>query len=333
MTYQNYRGDFLIVESFYADDGMERQIPVPDHVRIEYYTDCCAPRYTVEKNGDSYTRCSLSEDGMSLVCYIALSRYPVGMGNLLKHVVEIVGDEHFPDNEKCILTSGETGIVLFPGQSDGSGRIMSSFVLPVSQYGFSAYELAVRNGFQGTEEEWLQSLCGGAMPVLADTPANPVEGQFFFLKDERAVAVFNGERWRYALTVKNRKPRIVVGRAIPMYPEQNTAYVYPDGVLKVKIRRGMLGENGMDLSRFGKLGHAADEKPHLLYLPQKKHVLQKYQCDQIMFRSNLFLYRNHLAVHIEASESAVKVHLRQRLNAYEFPGFRQHCSIQIHSHL
>ena len=213
----------------------------------------------VEKTGDSYTRCSLSEDGMSLVCYIALSRYPVGMGNLLKHVVEIVGDEHFPDNEKCILTLGETGIVLFPGQSDGSGRIMSSFVLPVSQYGFSAYELAVRNGFQGTEEEWLQSLCAGAMPVLADAPANPVEGQFFFLKGGQAVAVFNGG-WRYALTVKNRQTRIVVGRAIPMYPEQNTAYVYPDGVLKVKIRRRMLEENGMDLSRFGKLGHAADEK-------------------------------------------------------------------------
>ena len=35
---------------------------------------------------------------------------------------------------------------------------------PVREYYYSAYGIAVKNGFQGTEEEWLASLVGPAGP-------------------------------------------------------------------------------------------------------------------------------------------------------------------------
>lgn len=34
--------------------------------------------------------------------------------------------------------------------------------------GLSAYEIAVKNGFEGTEQEWLDSLNGGTSPDLED---------------------------------------------------------------------------------------------------------------------------------------------------------------------
>jgi hypothetical protein len=42
--------------------------------------------------------------------------------------------------------------------------------------GFSAYQIAVANGFVGTEEEWLASLAGGTFLALSDTP-NSYVGQ------------------------------------------------------------------------------------------------------------------------------------------------------------
>lgn len=161
MTYQNCKGDFLIVESFYVDEAKAQPMPVPEHIRIEYFTMYGnGSRYVVERDGDTCSSCSVSEDGMSLISNIPLSRYPLGTGELMKLVVEIVADPAFPDGKKYITTPGTTGIMLFPGVSDGSPEIQSSIVMPISQYGMSAYQLAVLHGFSGTEKEWLQSLKG-----------------------------------------------------------------------------------------------------------------------------------------------------------------------------
>lgn len=160
MTQQNFRSDFIFVETFYSDKDKTRQMPVPEHVRIEYFTASCAAVYVVERNGADCRSCSVSEDGMSLLANIALSRYPVGTGELLKRVVEIVQDPSFPGGEKHIAVPGRTDVILRPGVSDASPQIESSVVMPVSQYGYSAYELAVLNGFDGTESEWLASLQG-----------------------------------------------------------------------------------------------------------------------------------------------------------------------------
>ena len=40
--------------------------------------------------------------------------------------------------------------------------------------GYSAYEIAVQNGFSGTEEEWLESIVGAQGPIGPDGPIGPI---------------------------------------------------------------------------------------------------------------------------------------------------------------
>lgn len=72
-----------------------------------------------------------------------------------------------------------------------SKRLQVMGVIPVNEedYGKSAYELAVDHGFEGSEEEWLESLKGkdGVDGVDGYTP---VKGKDYFTqsdKDEVAI--------------------------------------------------------------------------------------------------------------------------------------------------
>ena len=156
MIRQNYKGDFSIIERFYAGED-KTPVEVPQHLRIDYFTRNPKGKYTVVRNGDVCTGCAVSDDGMSLTCYLALSRKCIGIGELLKVVTEIQDDGNFPDGKKFLPVPQTTDIMLVEGQSDG-GKEISSEVMIEMRYGYSAYELAVLNGFKGTEEEWLQSL-------------------------------------------------------------------------------------------------------------------------------------------------------------------------------
>lgn len=51
-------------------------------------------------------------------------------------------------------------------QAEGSKHCDATIDFNVRQIlrGYSAYEIAVQNGFEGTEEEWLASLVGTGMP-------------------------------------------------------------------------------------------------------------------------------------------------------------------------
>lgn len=46
------------------------------------------------------------------------------------------------------------------GNVAGKGSLLGAVSNPEKIYGKSAYEIAVKNGFEGTEEEWLESLQG-----------------------------------------------------------------------------------------------------------------------------------------------------------------------------
>ena len=157
MIYQNYRGDFLIVEKFYRDRQKQEQVPVPEHVRVNYFTGRREGVFVAERNGDWCRSCEVSDDGMSLLVYVPLSRVPIGRGELMKVVTEISEDVNFPSGEKYVPVPQKTGIILYDGISDGSGEVLSESVLSLVLHGYSAYELAVQHGYEGTEEEWLES--------------------------------------------------------------------------------------------------------------------------------------------------------------------------------
>ena len=161
---KNFRSDISIRESFYDYDqsGERIQSLVPENVRIEYFTPAFPRvRLVCSRYGDTFHNCSLSENGRVLVCNLALSRKSLGVGPLLKIVKNSVADSSFPYNFQNKEHIASTGIDLWGGPSD-AGELESESVLSevILRYGYSAYRLAVLDGFEGTEQEWLESLIG-----------------------------------------------------------------------------------------------------------------------------------------------------------------------------
>ena len=161
---KNFKSDISIRESFYDYDqsGERIQSMVPENVRIEYYTPARPKvRWVCSRIGDTFHNCSLSENGRVLICKLALSRVSLGMGPLLKVVKTTTDDPSFPNSLRNTEYLASTGIDLWGGPSD-AGELESESVLSdvILRYGYSAYRLAVLDGFEGTEEEWLASLIG-----------------------------------------------------------------------------------------------------------------------------------------------------------------------------
>lgn len=181
MIQQNYRGDFSIVEKFYRYiDEEKQQVEVPYHLKIEYFTDEFDVPYVVERIGDKTVNCQLSEDGLSLTSHLALSRHNIGCGVLLKKVIEIIDDPSFPDSQKISPHPSRTDIVLIPGISDDDNTvIISEAVLSELRYGYSAYELARANGFEGSLEDWLESLKMRASDLTQEDKENIVSETTF----------------------------------------------------------------------------------------------------------------------------------------------------------
>ena len=161
---KNFKSDISIRENFYDYDqsGERIQSMVPENVRIEYYTPARPKvRWVCSRIGDTFHNCSLSENGRVLICKLALSRVSLGMGPLLKVVKITTDDSSFPNSLRNTEYLASTGIDLWGGPSD-AGELESESVLSdvILRYGYSAYRLAVLDGFEGTEEEWLESLIG-----------------------------------------------------------------------------------------------------------------------------------------------------------------------------
>lgn len=161
---KNFRSDFTIEETFYAESGQNNGLvptAVPQYFRIDYFTPRSKAKFTCSRNGETFHNCSLSQGGNSVICCLSLSRKFIGAGPLLKVVRTSENDSRFPDSLRNDELISSTGIDLWAGPSD-AGEMESDSVLPevIVRYGYSAYRLAVLNGFVGTEEEWLASLIG-----------------------------------------------------------------------------------------------------------------------------------------------------------------------------
>lgn len=87
------------------------------------------------------------------------------------------------------------------GLIDAPTQLSGNLSNPVLR-GYSAYEVAVQNGFEGTEQEWLESLKGqiteedkdviaqGASKLTLDALQNDVDNNFS-MSDEEIDALFN----------------------------------------------------------------------------------------------------------------------------------------------
>lgn len=141
MKYQNFKSDFTSVHTFYRQEGDEKkQIAVPEHVRLTFFTAERCGCITIERNGVNMTSCSLSEDGMTLNARVSLSKKSLGTGELFCEISEITTDAEFPDKERVEVTPVRPGVTLWPGKSDDSLEVSADIVLGVVCPGAVRYD-------------------------------------------------------------------------------------------------------------------------------------------------------------------------------------------------
>ena len=141
MKYQNFKSDFTSVHTFCRQEGDEKkQIAVPEHVRLTFFTAERCGCITVERNGVNMTSCSLSEDGMTLNARVPLSKKSLGTGELFCEISEIRTDAEFPDKERIEVTPVRPGVTLWPGKSDDSLEVSADIVLGVVCPGAVRYD-------------------------------------------------------------------------------------------------------------------------------------------------------------------------------------------------
>lgn len=141
MKYQNFKSDFTSVHTFCRQEGDEKkQIAVPEHVRLTFFTAERCGCITIERNGVNMTSCSLSEDGMTLNARVPLSKKSLGTGELFCEIAEITPDQDFPEQERIEVTPIRLGVTLWPGKSDDSLEVSADIVFGVVCPGAVRYD-------------------------------------------------------------------------------------------------------------------------------------------------------------------------------------------------
>lgn len=202
----NHKSDFTSYEQFTRYD---KPVAVPERVRITYFTETGFPRcFVAERNGDILKNCSLSDDGMSLRVYVALSRQYIGTGPLKKIITETVEDANFPNGEKRLDSVAESNVVLWSGNSDNGLDTEDGAELLPFRYGYSAYELAKIHGYEGTEEEYAlapllainelenyakKDLSNVRLADFREKGVYPVESFVYSVDNDHSVSVGNKE--------------------------------------------------------------------------------------------------------------------------------------------
>lgn len=151
-----YNSDLRLSQAFYRENNENQKISidVPKHVKLEYFTSQMKGFITVEREGNNFINCGLSPDNKQLLVAIPLSHYDIGFGELLCVITEYQEDSLFPDKIKEVKTPIDTGILLWNGESEDKNIIINEQLLPAFQYGYSAYQLAVKYGYKGTEADF-----------------------------------------------------------------------------------------------------------------------------------------------------------------------------------
>ncbi len=130
MKYQNFKSDFVSVHKFYEqEDGAQVQKPVPDHVRLTFFTEERRGFIIVERNGAETDGCAVSDDGLTLSAYVPLSRKFLGMGELICEIAVINADADFPDSIRTVVTPVRMDVTLWPGETNDDSEVESDIVL------------------------------------------------------------------------------------------------------------------------------------------------------------------------------------------------------------
>ncbi len=149
----NYLSEFKITETSQIEGGLAP-------FKYTYYTSRSAG-YVVSYDGAYYKNCCLDDDGNLLIIF---ENHGLNPGELLVKREYFCSDSNFSDGVCNVVSVENTNIEL---TTDSSTVTTASIELsPNYTRGYSAYDIARQGGFEGTQEEWLESIQGKPQRVM-----------------------------------------------------------------------------------------------------------------------------------------------------------------------
>lgn len=155
--------DKTVCHTFYSivdGERVECSVPECDFELVYFNPKQPQSRIVCGRIGGEWKNCGpVSGSSNKVLCYLSLSRYNIPEGELFCMVRLLTSDQNFLNSLKISQEPSFTGVYLWNGPSDnGSALTEQITILETLLYGYSNYQLAVRNGFKGTEQEYLASL-------------------------------------------------------------------------------------------------------------------------------------------------------------------------------
>ncbi len=151
----NFQSDFKLLEE-------STLIDTETPFKFTYYTPQSVG-YEASYDGTNYTNCTPQEDGSLLIVF---DGHRFNMGKLMVKREYFLDDSNFADGIYNLVSTYSTDIEITADQSTDTTATIT--VYPNYQRGYSAYEVAVNNGYNGTESEWLSSLNTNSSIVVKD---------------------------------------------------------------------------------------------------------------------------------------------------------------------
>lgn len=154
----NYLSDLYFVETFFKCDDRNELVEdvIPDYdVDFEFVYRAEDDRtFVAGRKNNTYFNCK-PLNGSSIQVFIPLSRNPLGCGPLFHTLCLHAPNSDFMEGIQNTRIPKETGYILHKGESDAvSPDFIATGIAATILAGKSAYELAVKYGYEGTEEEF-----------------------------------------------------------------------------------------------------------------------------------------------------------------------------------
>ena len=145
----NYKSDFDIILHIKDHEGIDKGFPSFDWI-AKFYTTSKATAYTAAFINGKYINC-FNDDGQ---IHIVFNDQKMGAGKLNVEFKSSYPNTIYPDGTRDVYEPMPLDIELVTGAGEDSGTYDVEITIPFVY--ITAYEMAVRNGYTGTLEQYME---------------------------------------------------------------------------------------------------------------------------------------------------------------------------------
>ena len=145
----NYKSDFDIILHIKDHEGIDKGFPSFDWI-AKFYTTSKATAYTAAFINGKYINC-FNDDGQ---IHIVFNDQKMGAGKLNVEFKSSYPNTIYPDGHRDVYEPMPLDIELVTGAGEDSGTYDVEITIPFVY--ITAYEMAVRNGYTGTLEQYME---------------------------------------------------------------------------------------------------------------------------------------------------------------------------------